>query len=187
MAFCSKCGTSLPEGVKFCPGCGAPTGDQQETPNTGSAAQANAGAANQANGAFNTDTINEKIAQFSNTKDSTSEFAPDDIQKNKGMALLSYIGILFIIPLLAAKDSKFAKFHVNQGIVLFIAELVCSIAVWIVSAILRFIPVVRTFLPAVLITLVSLAALAFMIIGILNAVNGRAKELPLIGSLKILQ
>ena len=184
MAFCSKCGTSLPEGVKFCPGCGAPTGDQQET---GSAAQANAGAANQANGAFNTDTINEKIAQFSNTKDSTSEFAPDDIQKNKGMALLSYIGILFIIPLLAAKDSKFAKFHVNQGLVLFIAELVCSIAVWIVSAILRFIPIVRVFLPAVLTTLVSLAALAFMIIGILNAVNGRAKELPLIGSLKILQ
>ena len=103
------------------------------------------------------------------------------------MALLSYIGILFIIPLLAAKDSKFAKFHVNQGIVLFIAELVCSIAVGIVSAILRFIPVVRAFLPATLTTLVSLAALAFMIIGILNAVNGRAKELPLIGSLKILQ
>ena len=45
----------------------------------------------------------------------------------------------------------------------------------------------RVFLPAVLTTLVSLAALAFMIIGILNAVNGRAKELPLIGSLKILQ
>lgn len=162
-------------------------GDQQETPKTGSAAQANAGAANQANGAFNTDTINEKIAQFSNTKDSTSEFAPDDIQKNKRMALLSYIGILFIIPLLAAKDSKFAKFHVNQGIVLFIADLVCGLAVGIVSAILRFIPIVRLFLPAVLTTLVSLAALAFMIIGILNAVNGRAKELPLIGSLKILQ
>ena len=53
------------QGVRFCPGCGAPTGDQQETPKTGSAAQANAGAANQANGAFNTDTINEKIAQFS--------------------------------------------------------------------------------------------------------------------------
>ena len=103
------------------------------------------------------------------------------------MALLSYIGILFIIPLLAAKDSKFAKFHVNQGIVLFIADLVCGLAVGIVSAILRFIPIVRLFLPAVLITLVSLAALAFMIIGILNAVNGRAKELPLIGSLKILQ
>ena len=103
------------------------------------------------------------------------------------MALLSYIGILFIIPLLAAKDSKFAKFHVNQGLVLFIADLVCGLAVRIVSAILSFIPVVRVFLPAVLITLVSLAALAFMIIGILNAVNGRAKELPLIGSLKILQ
>ena len=70
---------------------------------------------------------------------------------------------------------------------LFIADLVCGLAVGIVSAILSFIPIVRVFLPAVLTTLVSLAALAFMIIGILNAVNGRAKELPLIGSLKILQ
>ena len=70
---------------------------------------------------------------------------------------------------------------------LFIANLVCGLAVGIVSAILSFIPIVRVFLPAVLTTLVSLAALAFMIIGILNAVNGRAKELPLIGSLKILQ
>ena len=187
MAFCSKCGASLPEGVKFCPGCGAPAGDQQENPNTGSATQANAGAANQANGAFNADTINEKIAQFSNTKDSTSEFAPDDIQKNKGMALLSYILFLFLVPLFAAKDSKFAKFHANQGIVLFIAEFACGFVVSIVSAILSFIPVVRAFLPATLTTLVSIAALAFMIIGIVNAANGRAKELPLIGSLKILQ
>ena len=36
-----------------------------------------------------------------------------DIEKNKIMAVLAYI--IFLIPLLAAKDSPFAKFHTNQG------------------------------------------------------------------------
>lgn len=179
MAFCSKCGAELPEGVKFCPGCGAPAGE--ENSDTG------ANSENQANGGLNADAINEKIAQFTNTKDSTSEFSPDDIQKNTVTALLSYILFLFIVPLLAAKDSKYARFHANQGIVLFIAELACGVASSIVCAVLSFIPVVGFVMQIVISGCVSIAALAFIIIGIVNAVNGRAKELPLIGSLRILQ
>lgn len=39
MAFCSKCGKELTDGVKFCPACGAPVTaaqkqpDAQSTPN----------------------------------------------------------------------------------------------------------------------------------------------------------
>ena len=29
MAVCRNCGTEIPEGTKFCPNCGAPTGDSQ--------------------------------------------------------------------------------------------------------------------------------------------------------------
>ena len=32
------------------------------------------------------------------------------------MAILAYFGILVLIPILAAKDSKFARFHANQGL-----------------------------------------------------------------------
>ena len=32
MAFCSQCGTSLPEGARFCPKCGAETGDAAAAP-----------------------------------------------------------------------------------------------------------------------------------------------------------
>lgn len=40
-----------------------------------------------------------------------------DAQENKGMAVLAYL--IFLIPLLAAKESKFARYHTNQGLVLF--------------------------------------------------------------------
>ena len=95
------------------------------------------------------------------------------------MAVLAYIGILFLIPLLAAKDSKFARFHANQGLILFLAGIVASIA----SGILVWIPVIGWLISILL----SIALLVFMILGIVNAAQGKAKELPLIGGIKILQ
>lgn len=58
-----------------------------------------------------------------------------DINSNKGYAILSYFSLLVLIPIFAAKDSKFARFHANQGLVLMIAEVVYWIAVAIVTAI----------------------------------------------------
>ena len=99
-----------------------------------------------------------------------------DIQTNKVWAALSYVGILFILPLLVnGGQSRYAKYHANQGFILFLANIVVGIA----SAILGKIPV----LGAVLSALLSLASLALMIIGIINAANGKAKQLPLIGGL----
>ena len=82
------------------------------------------------------------------------------------------MGILFILPLLVnGGQSRYAKYHANQGFILFLANIVVGIA----SAILGKIPV----LGAVLSALLSLASLALMIIGIINAANGKAKQLPL--------
>lgn len=50
-----------------------------------------------------------------------------DIQQNKIWALLAYLGILFLIPLLAKKDSKFAQFNAKQGLVLFVANFIWMI------------------------------------------------------------
>ena len=52
---------------------------------------------------------------------------PNDVQSNKVMAILAYFGILFLIPLLAAKESPFARYHTNQGLVLFLFMFVCGI------------------------------------------------------------
>lgn len=61
-----------------------------------------------------------------------------DIRENKLWALLSYLGILVLIPLLAKKDSKFAQFHAKQGLVLFIANLIWMIPLigWLIGFVL---------------------------------------------------
>lgn len=172
MAFCGKCGTQLPEGSNACPSCGAPV-NEGNTQQTGSTQQQSG--------------FNAAVNNFTNTADSTNDFDPADIQNNKVMAILAYIGILFLVPLLAAKDSKFAQFHANQGLVLFLTGIVSSIAIGIVSAILMWIPVIGLLIITLVGIAVSVTLLIFMILGIVNAAQGKAKELPIIGKISIIK
>jgi uncharacterized membrane protein len=110
-------------------------------------------------------------------EDSTIQAADsekNDIEKNKGMAILGYI--LFLIPLLAAKESKFAMYHANQGLLVF---LFC-IAVNIVGLIIPFIGWF-VILPLGLITV-----LVLVVLGIINAANGAFKPLPVIGKIQLI-
>lgn len=126
---------------------------------------------NEAQSTVNAQQASENIANavnnFNNTTDTTSDYDTADIEENKIFAILAYIGILWLVGLLAAKDSKFARFHVNQGIVLFIA------------ALLSVIPIIGW--------IWSMVVFVFAIIGIVNAATGKAKELPLIGGIKIIK
>lgn len=54
-----------------------------------------------------------------------------DIEKNKLIAAFSYVWILFLIPLLLKRDSKFVQFHAKQGMILFAIEVVVSFIAWI--------------------------------------------------------
>jgi uncharacterized membrane protein len=58
-------------------------------------------------------------------------YTQEDIKKNKLVAALSYLSILFLIPLLLRKDSPFAQFHAKQGAVLFIAFFIGKFFFWI--------------------------------------------------------
>lgn len=73
--------------------------------------------------------------------DNTPNMSQEDINANKGMSVLSYIGILFLIPMLARKDSPYCRFHANQGLVLFIVEIVVNLLFGILGA---FVPVLGT-------------------------------------------
>lgn len=126
--------------------------------------------------------FNEEFNRFTNTKDTTAEYAPEDIQNNKVMAILAYLSWLVLIPLIAAKDSKFARFHCNQGIVLAIIEIV----IWAIFGALSFIPLVG-WIFIVINSVLSLGCFALAVIGIINAANGKAKELPLIGHIKLIK
>lgn len=69
----------------------------------------------------------EEITQSEEKKQANEK----DIQENKAVAALSYIWVLFLIPLLTKKKSKYAQFHAKQGLVLFIVEIVGSLIFWI--------------------------------------------------------
>ena len=164
MAYCGKCGTKVDEGVKFCPSCGNP----MEAPAPEQQAQTQ-----QAQTAGDQNDFSAKVANLNNTKDTTDQFDRDDIEKNKAMGLLAYI--LFFIPLLAAKDSPFARYHANQGLVLFLCGLISSV-LWII-------PILGWIIAPILSIVITVLA----VIGIINALNGKAKELPIIGKFKILK
>lgn len=121
-----------------------------------------------------------------NTPETTGAYAQQDIDQNKTMALLSYIGLLVLVPIFAAKESSFAKFHANQGLVLLIVDVIVSILISVLSAILVAISWRLAFVSTIL-WLLWIPLLALSILGIVNAVNGQAKELPVIGKFRILK
>lgn len=109
--------------------------------------------------------------------DETEKFNQQDIDQTKGLAILSYLSILFLIPMLVNKDSEFTKFHVNQGLILFLLSLVVAAA----RVVLHFVPLFGNLISAVL----SLLLFVLMILGIINAAQGRAKRLPVIGNMDL--
>ena len=123
-----------------------------------------------------------------NTNDCTSTYDPADIQANKGITILSYISWLVLVPLLARKDSRFARFHSNQGFVLAIIGTAISITGTVITTPLNLahLWVVSTVI-SVLFWLLEIPVLVFCIIGIVNVAQGRAVELPIIGKIKILK
>jgi len=113
-------------------------------------------------------------------------FNSEDVQNNKVMGILAYFGILFLIPLLAAKDSQYARFHTNQGIVLFIFDIV----MWIISLVVNFVITfaslgILSFVGTIISNLLGLLCLALIIVGIVNACSGEPKKLPIIGNITL--
>lgn len=179
MAFCPNCGASLESNTKFCPNCGSPVQAPPAAPEPPVQAAAQAAQAVQEAPEFQeappapaAQDFTHKVAHLNDTPDTTSSFSSADVANNKVMAILSYFWILFLIPLFAAKESPFARFHANQGLLLFIWSIIVMILrkIWwplgAIGGIISFI---------------------LFIIGIVNAANGRAKELPIIGKFRLIK
>ena len=107
----------------------------------------------------------EKVKEEASAETSVTS---NNIDMTKLYAVLAYLGLLFIIPLIMCKDSEFVRFHTNQGIILFIASVICA-AVPIVGWI------------------ASIGVVVLMVVGLINVSNNEMKELPLIGKFRILK
>ncbi len=95
-------------------------------------------------------------------------------ETNKVVCILAYI--FFFIPLIVDSSNEEYRIHANQGLILFIINLIV-----IVLGVL--IPIIGWL---VILPLGGLAVLAFVILGIINVANEEMKELPLIGSIRII-
>lgn len=177
MAFCPQCGVQVADDARFCPKCGAALG----------AAAGSTEKSEQTETSTNSGEKKQDFKEkFTNTPDTTADFDAKDIEDNKVMGVLAYLGILVLVPILAAKKSKFARFHANQGLLLCLVGICFAIAYYILGVIFILMPFLLWLLP-----LVSLVGWGFIIvlciIGIVNVVNSKAKELPFFGKYRIIK
>ena len=93
-----------------------------------------------------------------------TDMQKEDVNKNKDVAAMSYIWILSVVVLYARRDSPFIQHHARQGLWLFLI----SIPVWIIPRVGHYIEFI---------------VLAGMIIGFINAAQGRFHDIPIVGQL----
>lgn len=104
---------------------------------------------------------------------------PEEIESGKVMGILAYI--LFIIPLLAARENRYAMFHTEQAIVLWIVFILVYIVIWILTFIIGQISSTLACAVSIIGILPWVVYLVLWIMGLLNAIGGKVKELPIIG------
>ena len=102
-----------------------------------------------------------------------------EVDSGKVMAILSYFGLLVLIPYFSEKNNSFVVFHAKQGLNLLILEVIAVFATSFISSFIYFFSYVST--------LVSLAAFVLSIIGIVYAAQGEKKELPVVSQIKIIK
>lgn len=164
MSYCIKCGAKAADGIRYCPECGAEM--PQENKQVYTYGQ-------------NTNERRDRTGYF---------FDGDDVQQNKLMGVLSYFGILVLIPVFAGnKNSEYVRFHSNQGLVLFFVSVIVNLLSgnWVFG--LRSLINLSGWWFGWVFDIVGLVLFVFAIIGIVNACKGERKELPLIGQIRILK
>jgi uncharacterized membrane protein len=111
------------------------------------------------------DTKQAETSETPNTEpaqEKTETAEEKDVKENKLWAVLSYLGVLVIVPLIGKTDSPFAQFHAKQGLVI--------LAGWV----LAYLPFGFIF---------AIAAIVFSVLGLINVAKGEKKKLPIIGDL----
>lgn len=90
-----------------------------------------------------------------------------DIEENKLVAALSYLGVLVAVPLFLKRESPYCQFHAKQGLALLI--------VWIIGSFVFWFPLIGW--------AAAVAVFVFNVIGLVKAFQGEKWEMPIIGDL----
>ena len=190
MKVCPKCNSQLADDAMFCTSCGAQLGGsaQEQQPHAQSVQQNqqfNQQTNQQFNQQYNQQTnqnpyYTQPVAPAYDPFDHTAEFDAKDISDNKVFAMAAYLlGLLgIIIALLASHDSKFARFHVNQALKFTIINILIAIC----SLVLCW-----TIIVPIAAAVMCLVFFVIEIICFFQVCSGKAKEAPILRSLKFLK
>lgn len=160
MPYCTNCGTEIQNGARFCSSCGAALAADDATTSAPKQEYKNTTTADPW----------EQPPVYS-----APPAVDTDAQSNKFLCILCYFGLLLLIPLLTQPNSRYCKFHSNQGLVLMLLMIAASIVA--VVPILGWIAAVVCYV----------FGFVCWIIGISNTCSGKMKPLPLIGKIIILR
>lgn len=197
MRTCPKCGSYLPDGNLLCPACGRVNLGVAKTPQDNVRAEKGRtyGRIRDAQTEVKRDgwlkskeqnpygghTYEQHKSHDPNSKDyykpkyEKSATTKIDDGSKRLIYAAAYFGVLFFLPLVLLPDSKVGKFHANQGLVLFLANIILSVFASALSSVLgEFLGIIAA-LPPLL-----------MVYGAVNAYRGRMLELPLIGKIRLL-
>lgn len=126
-------------------------------------------------------TLRRAYARVLATPDTTDRYSPRDVREHRTMAVLAYLGLLWMIPFFCARSSRFVKFHLGQGLLLLLTDGIGATLLGVALLLFGFAPAVAPAVAAVAEVLLFLS-LALKVFGVICAIRGRARELPLVGS-----
>ncbi len=110
--------------------------------------------------------------------------APASTGDHKLFAILGYIlPFLFFLPLLneSSKHDDFARFHANQQLILLILGIALHFFIG------NFLYMTFGYGAYMFMSLLNLALLVLVVIGVMNAAQEKKKELPVVGGIKIIK
>ena len=116
------------------------------------------------------------------TRPELAAITEQEKKDGKIMAVLAYLGILVFIPILAARNNKFAMFHAEQGLALFVTWVIVFIAFRFIDPIFNNMINMYFCGGSIIYLVVRLFLFVLAIMGIINAAQGNVKEIPVIGS-----
>lgn len=163
MSYCTLCGAYIPMGQTKCPACG-----YEQKQSSGAAVQS----APQPK--WEEQQSRQQEHRWEQEAQSTShveyEVFDGENEQTRRMSALCYVGPLFFVPLLLKKDSEYIRFHANQGLALFLAELAAfGVFHGLIGLGLK------------------LGCIYLAVQGVKNAAAGIREKLPVIGNWKLLK
>ena len=167
MAFCRSCGARMQDTDHFCGKCGTAAHSSTAPP--------------------------YGFHFTANMADETADFDLADIEANRTVAGFSYF--IFFLPFILCPQSRYARFHANQGLLLFIFATLIGVLRGILSVGFGlfsgygFLDVVWHgvwIIPNIISSLLGLLLLALWIVGLVNGFTGRARNLPVIGRFRLI-